>query len=81
MKDIEYRLRPVTRYVITRYENQGENGTAAIRTIGEFDNQRDAFDVGTALCRNEFLGADLMPGDKFIYPQMIPTADNIPPVA
>ena len=72
MENIEYRLRPVTRYVITRYEDQLENGTASIRTLGEYDNQQVAFEVGTALCKAEHDRLGFPPGDaRILYPQKI----------
>lgn len=70
MENIEYRLRPVTRYVITRYEDQGDKGTAAIRTIGEYDNHDIAYEVGYALCKAEHEKLGLAPGDtRILYPQ------------
>lgn len=74
MENIEYRVRPVTRYVVTRYEDQKEAGTASIRTMGEYDNQMIAQEVGYALCKSEHERLGLAPGDtRIIYPQMIPT--------
>mgnify|MGYP001591350541 CR=1 FL=1 len=73
MENIEYRVRPVTRYVITRYEDQLENGTASIRTLGEYENQEVAQEVGYALCKAEHERLGLAPGDpRIIYPQMVP---------
>lgn len=37
---IEYRVRPVTRFIITRYEALERTGT--LTTIGEFDSNIDA---------------------------------------
>jgi hypothetical protein len=48
---IEYRVRPVTRYVVTRFE-MGAN-TGASTTHGEFDNAEVAHEVGYALCKAE----------------------------
>ena len=73
MENIEYRVRPVTRYVVTRYEDQMENGTASVRTLGEYDNQQVAQEVGYALCKAEHERLGWPPGDmRILYPQMIP---------
>lgn len=80
MENIEYRVRPVTRYVVTRYEDQGANGTGSIRTLGEYDNQEVAQEVGYALCKAEHQNLGWAPGDnRIIYPQMIPTPISVPP--
>ena len=83
MENIEYRVRPVTRYVVTRYESQGDKGTAALRTLGEYDNQTVAQEVGYALCKAEHERLGWAPGDtRITYPQMVPepiwpTADQV----
>lgn len=83
MENIEYRLRPVTRYVITRYESQSENGTGSVRGIGEYDNQDIAYEVGYALCRAEHERLGWPPGDERIqYPQRVHDGGKEPlPVA
>ena len=48
---IEYRVRPVTRYIVTRFE-QG-NFAGVVREIGEFDNHDTAYAVGYGLAKNE----------------------------
>ena len=50
---IEYRVRPVTRYVITRFERAdvGELERSSIRTLGEYDNAEVAYEVAYALCK------------------------------
>ena len=75
MENIEYRVRPVTRYVVTRYEDQLPAGTASIRTLGEYDNQIVAQEVGYALCKAEHERLGWAPGDtRIMYPQMIPVS-------
>lgn len=74
---IEYRIRPVTRYIITRYESTyvdfgGGNmagNTGSCEERGEYDNERVAYDVAYALCRLEHdkSGAPLDSPD-FKYP-------------
>lgn len=51
MKTIEYKVRPVMRYVVTRYE--AEDRMAASTTCGEFDREDDALRVGFALAKND----------------------------
>lgn len=59
---IEYRVRPVTRYVVTKYENldtverEGGNRQAgSVGTCGEFDNESTAYNVAYALCKADHL--------------------------
>lgn len=67
MQTIEYRLRPVTRYVITRYEIDEKLG--GIRTVGEYCTHDTAFEVAYALCRAEHERLGWAPGDeRIIYP-------------
>lgn len=51
MEKIEYRVRPVTRYIVTRYEEDGRG--AGSDPKGEFDNYETAYAVGYALCKEE----------------------------
>lgn len=37
MKITEYKVRAVTRYVVTQYMSDPENGAGAVITMGEFD--------------------------------------------
>lgn len=48
---IEYRVRPVTRYVVTRFHS-GER-SAGCETCGEFDNMQRANTVAEALHKSE----------------------------
>jgi len=48
---VEYRVKPVTRYVITRYY-EGQN-VGGLDTKGEYDNGEVAFEVAYALCKAE----------------------------
>ena len=49
--EIEYRVIPVTRFMVCRYEDTGQAGGSS--TKGEFQNERGAYDVAYALCRAE----------------------------
>lgn len=72
---VEYQVRPVTRFVVTRWESQrgtnsGSSGSAA---LGEFDNQQVAYQVGYALAKAEHDRLGWPPGDERIkYPAMVP---------
>jgi hypothetical protein len=65
---IEYKVRPVTRYVVTRYEQRGAAGGSEQQ--GEFDNAETAHAVAYALCRAEHERLGWPVGDERIqYPQ------------
>lgn len=65
---IEYRVRPVTRYVVTRwYQTETEGGC---ETRGEFDHADTAYEVGYALCKMEHEQHGWPAGDeRIIYPR------------
>lgn len=48
---IEYRVRMVPRYIVTRYAETGQTGDSS--TKGEYDNPDIAYEVGYALCKAE----------------------------
>lgn len=51
-KTVEYRVRPVTRYHVTRFEsedNPSGAGRAGCESLGEYDNESQAFKVSNAL--------------------------------
>ena len=55
---IEYRVRPVTRYVVTRFSSRldrhsGQGTSAGCELCGEFDNARQAEKIATALASTE----------------------------
>lgn len=72
MKTIQYRVRPITRFVVTRYEEDGNTGGSSTR--GTYDNAQVAFEVAYALCKAEH-DASGQPIDSmgFIYPREIKT--------
>lgn len=69
---VEYRIRPVTRYVVTRYHEQGLHGQyvgAGSEQKGEFDNADTAYAVGYALAKHEHEQLGWPVGDERItYP-------------
>ena len=71
MEKIEYRVRPVTRYVVTRFA-QDANGSESSQK-GEYDNGHVAYSVAYALARHEHtqLGWPL-DDSRIIYPPYLP---------
>lgn len=68
--DIEYKVREVKRYIVTRYGiGLGRGGCLQSSTHGEFDNWDTAYQVGYALCKKEHDDLGYPPGDMRIqYP-------------
>lgn len=66
---IEYRVKPVTRYIVTRHD--ATNPPGSVRQIGgEHDNAEVAYQVGYALARQEAENLCYGPGDmRLIYPR------------
>jgi hypothetical protein len=64
---IQYQVRPITRYVVTRYEENGKGG--ACETRGEYDNHNLAYEVAYAMCKLEHDKIGLPVGSmEIIYP-------------
>jgi hypothetical protein len=61
---IEYRVRPVTRFIVTKFESS-EN-SAASTSHGEFDNYDTAYAVGYALANADAQRLGLPLGDEKI---------------
>ena len=80
MDKIEYRVRPVTRYIVTRYEEKDGGRSGASSPQGEYENADMAFEVGYALCKAEHdrLGWPL--GDERIKYPIHPSIDAGAPV-
>lgn len=49
MKTVQYRVREVTRYIVTRYESDPETGSGGVCTMGEYDHFEYANRVREAL--------------------------------
>lgn len=78
MQKIEYRVRPVTRFIVTRWEREeSDDGLASTagssRQIGnEYANAETAYEVGYALCRAEHERLGYPPDDaRITYPQRV----------
>ncbi len=68
---VEYRIKPVTRFVVTRYF-ENEDGAAGVEERGEYDNEAVAFEVATALCKAEHQILGYLPADDRIqYPSRL----------
>ena len=67
---IEYRVKRVERFIVTRHEKHHPNGPVGCRQIGrEFDNFETAYEVGTALARSDQEQLGIQPGgDGVIFP-------------
>lgn len=66
---IDYKVRPVTRYIITRFE-LSENGGGGVESKGEYDNGQLAYEVAYALCKAEHERLGWPIGDERIqYPR------------
>lgn len=48
---VEYRVRPVTRYIVTRFFKEGQGSGSEFK--GEFDSPVVAYEVGYALAKEE----------------------------
>jgi hypothetical protein len=78
METIEYRVRPVTRYIVTRFAETADGCAGNSSKLGEYDNDGTAFEVAYALCRaeHERLGWPL--GDERIkYPSRVGEAECV----
>jgi hypothetical protein len=67
---VEYKVREVKRYIITRFEQEGKNGSSSTR--GEYDNFDTAYNVAYALAKleHEQLGYPL-DDMRIIYPEAV----------
>lgn len=72
---VEYRVRPVTRYIVTRYHSEGS--LSGCETKGEYDSPEVAYQVGYALAKEEHHRLGYPIGDERIqYPR--PVVDQQP---
>jgi len=78
MTKIEYRVRPITRYIVTRHVSTEHTG--ANTQHGVFDNGETAYHVAYALCRAEHeKSGEPVESTNFIYPG-IPDGVNVAPL-
>lgn len=71
MEVIEYAVRPVTRYVVTKYQvftsGDGRPGSALSHQIGEFDSLKSAELVTQALVDAD--RANGLPSERYLPPE------------
>lgn len=68
-RKIEYRIKPVTRYIVTRHES-GDHSNGAEQIGNEYDTAEVAYQVGYAVCALEHQRLGWEIGDERIkYPQ------------
>ena len=89
MEKIEYRVRPVTRFIVTRFHSDHDGPeksySAGSSGHGEFDNHTVAHEVAYALCKAEHERLGWPAGDERIqYPLILdpdgnPASDTRPP--
>lgn len=69
---VEYRVRQVTRFIVTRHHENGDGKTGGTDQKGEFDNMDMAYEVALALCKDEHQRLGYPVGDERIkYPSPI----------
>lgn len=61
---IEYRVKQVTRFVITRHHESASGATGGASTKGEYENADVAYEVAYALAKAEADHLGLPPGDE-----------------
>lgn len=65
---VEYRVKPVTRYIVTRFHDEGNTG--GVEQRGEYDNGEIAYAVAYALCKAEHdKSGEPIDSMAFIYPE------------
>lgn len=70
---VEYKVREVKRYIVTRYESKKKNKTGSCTERGEFENYETAYNVGYALAKLEHEKLGYPAGDeRIIYPESKP---------
>jgi hypothetical protein len=71
---VEYKVRTVTRYIVTRYEG-GPNGASSTQK-GEYENGEIAHEVAYALCKSEHEASGKEVGSMdFRYPERVSTTE------
>jgi hypothetical protein len=67
---IEYKVRPVTRYIVTKYEESDNGGSCSQQ--GEYNNGESAYLVAYALAQADARRLGLPPGDETVMFPEIP---------
>ncbi|WP_020184816.1 hypothetical protein [Methylopila sp. 73B] len=50
---VEFKIRPIVRYAVTKYEYTSNGGTGKSSQLGVYDNFDTSYEVGVALARGE----------------------------
>jgi hypothetical protein len=67
---VEYKVREIKRYIVTRYEESDDSKSGSCTQRGEFDNFDTAYHVGYAMAKLEHEKLGYPPGDmRVIYPE------------
>jgi hypothetical protein len=72
---VEYRVRPVTRYIVTRFFKEEQGSGSEFK--GEFDSPHIAYQVGYALAKDEHERLGYPIGDERIQYPRTPVLDCI----
>lgn len=69
---LEYRVRKVERFIVTRFTRDDESSPATVEVRGEYENADVAHEVAYALCKREHEILGWPVGDMRVqYPQKI----------
>ena len=76
---VEYRVRPIIRFVVTRYHETEGGNTGGTSERGHYDNEEVAFEVAYALAKaeHEQLGWPI-DDDRIQYPRRLSEASAAP---
>lgn len=75
---IEYRVREVTHYIVTRYYETSDGSTGGSEQKGEYDNRDIAHEVAYALCSEEHRRLGLpLDDDRIQYPRKFPEFEQV----
>lgn len=67
---LEYRVKKVERYIITRFVEDASNTSGSVSQRGEYENPDVAWEVAYALCKMEHERMGYPPADERIqYPR------------
>jgi hypothetical protein len=84
MKNVEYRVRKVERFIVTRWQSESAEGGASVcsTSYGEFDTICEANEVADALAVREGNLLSARPEDKItVTPYNWAARDSFPPDA
>ncbi len=69
---VEYKVREIKRYIVTRFESTENTGSSSVR--GEYDNFDMAYNVACALAKMDRDNLGYPPGDdRIMFPEEKPS--------